>query len=65
MDDKDTIIVAVIMFVLMIFGTISGYFTAKDKYYKQGQIDYANGIIRYQLEKQGDESMIWEKIDEK
>jgi hypothetical protein len=29
--------------------------------YKQGQIDYANGIIKYKLEKQKDNSIQWKR----
>jgi len=32
--------------------------------YKDGQIDYANGIIKYELVEQADKSMKWERIEE-
>jgi len=33
--------------------------------YKQGQIDYANGIIKYELVTQGDKSVKWQTKPEK
>jgi len=35
-----------------------------NNYYKQGQIDYANGIIKYELREQDNNEYIWvEKED--
>lgn len=31
--------------------------------YKQGQVDYANGKIKYKLVKQPDNTVKWKKID--
>lgn len=33
--------------------------------YKRGQIDYANGIIKYELKDQPDGSRVWKEKDNK
>ena len=33
-----------------------------EKNYKQGQIDYHNGIIKYELKMNSDSTVVWEKI---
>ena len=34
-----------------------------DNYYKQGQIDYANDIIKYELQEQDNHEYIWVRKD--
>ena len=49
----------------MLFGGLSEKYILqplKGKTYKQGQIDYANNIIKYKLEKQSNGEMIWKEI---
>ena len=51
-----TVFIAIVMFIFgIIIGSISGY--------KEGQIDYANGEVKYELVEQKNEERIWEKID--
>lgn len=39
-----------------------GYSCLNADAYKQGQIDYHNGIIKYELKAQKDSSVVWEEI---
>jgi len=49
----------------ILFGMLSERYIIQPlagKTYKQGQIDYANNIIKYKLEKQSNGEMIWKEI---
>jgi hypothetical protein len=58
--------------IIFVLGTFIGFllcitlvaFPSKVEAYKQGQIDYANGIIKYELKEMPDKSMEWVKKEE-
>jgi len=58
-------IIGIIMIIGFVLFSIAGFYIGnKLSYstaYKQGQIDYANGVEKYKLEEQEDKSIIWVK----
>ncbi len=49
----------IILILILILGGLWGDFQ-----YKQGQIDYANGVIKYELVEQQNTKQVWVEIED-
>jgi len=56
--------VLIVAIVMYFFGIVTGDIMRADFYYKQGQIDAINGIIKYELVEQDDKTVDWQRIKE-
>jgi hypothetical protein len=62
-DGEVTLIVFSVLSIAFLFlsGFALGENFTKNKHYKQGQIDYANGIIKYELKQQANGESLWQE----
>jgi uncharacterized membrane protein len=54
-------VLLVYVVILVFWALIVVGFTLWDRAYKQGQIDYANGIIKYELKQQANMEKVWQE----
>ena len=56
--------VLIVAIVMYFFGIVTGDIMRADFYYKKGQVDAINGIIKYELIEKEDKTVDWQRIKE-